>query len=63
MPVQTTLASQDEQSLREDLAAAYRLVDYYGMTDLIYGHLSVRISENPPVFLINPYGLQRFRAL
>jgi ribulose-5-phosphate 4-epimerase/fuculose-1-phosphate aldolase len=57
MSVQTTLPSQDEQSLREDLAAAYRLVDYYGMSDLIYGHLSVRINENPPVFLINPYGL------
>lgn len=42
MSVQTTLPSQHEQSLREDLAAAYRLVDYYGMTDLIYGHLSVR---------------------
>ena len=27
------------------------------MADLIYGHLSVRISDNPPIFLINPYGL------
>lgn len=57
MSVQVSLGSQNEQSLREDLAAAYRLVDYYGMTDLIYGHLSVRISDDPPIFLINPYGL------
>ena len=57
MNMQSSLPSPNEQSLREDLAAAYRLVDYYGMTDGIYGHLSVRISESPAVFLINPYGL------
>ncbi|TIW46694.1 MAG: class II aldolase/adducin family protein, partial [Mesorhizobium sp.] len=31
-----------EQELREDLAAAYRLFALYGMTDLVYTHLSVR---------------------
>lgn len=47
----------DEQELRVDLAAAYRLIHYYGMTDMIYGHISVRIQDEPPVFLLNPYGL------
>ena len=32
-----------EQELREDLAAAYRLIALYGMTDLVFTHLSVRI--------------------
>ncbi len=48
---------QNEQELRVDLAAAYRLIHYYGMTDMIYGHISVRINEEPPVFLLNPYGM------
>ncbi|WP_366558021.1 class II aldolase/adducin family protein [Okeania sp. SIO3B5] len=49
--------SQDEQNLREDLAAAYRLIHHYGMTDMIYSHISVRIQEEPAIFLLNPHGL------
>lgn len=45
-----------EQSLREDLAAAYRLIAHFGMTDLIYTHLSVRLPGDKHRFLINPYG-------
>ncbi|NEO77803.1 MAG: class II aldolase/adducin family protein [Moorea sp. SIO4G3] len=48
---------QDEQNLREDLAAAYRLIDYYGMSDMIYGHISLRINEEPPIFLLKPHYL------
>ncbi len=48
---------QNEQELREDLAAAYRLVHYYGMTETIHSHISVRIQEEPTIFLINPYGM------
>ncbi|GBR08269.1 class II aldolase/adducin family protein [Acetobacter oeni] len=48
---------QDEQSLREDLAAAYRLVALFGMTDLVYTHLSVRVPGEGHSFLVNPYGL------
>ncbi|NEP26662.1 class II aldolase/adducin family protein [Moorena sp. SIO3I6] len=53
----TTFYSQEEQQLRINLAAAYRLIHYYGMTDMIYTHISVRIKEEPPIFLINPYGM------
>ncbi|NEO34185.1 MAG: class II aldolase/adducin family protein [Symploca sp. SIO3C6] len=53
----TPFSSQEERQLRVDLAAAYRLIHYYGMTDMIYTHISVRIKEEPPVFLINPYGM------
>ncbi|GBQ89197.1 ribulose-5-phosphate 4-epimerase [Gluconacetobacter johannae DSM 13595] len=47
----------DEQSLREDLAAAYRLLAVFDMTDLIYTHLSVRLPGEGHRFLVNPYGL------
>ncbi len=43
--------------LRVQLAAAYRLVDYFGWTELIYGHLTVRVPGPERHFLINPYGL------
>jgi len=46
-----------EAELRVQLAAAYRLVDHFGWTELIYGHLTVRIPGPEPQFLINPYGL------
>jgi ribulose-5-phosphate 4-epimerase/fuculose-1-phosphate aldolase len=49
--------SKEERNSRVDLAAAYRLIHYYGMTDMIYTHISTRISKEPPVFLINPYGM------
>lgn len=46
-----------ERELREDLAAAYRLIAHYGMTDLVFTHLSVRIPGETHRFLVNPYGL------
>lgn len=53
--------SQREQTLRQELAAAYRMFDKMGWTDTIYGHLTVRVpDENDPSkkqFLINPFGL------
>ena len=47
----------DERELREDLAAAYRLIAHFGMTDLIFTHLSVRLPGEGHRFLVNPYGL------
>ncbi len=49
--------SQCEWELRIELAAAYRLVDYFGWTELIYGHLTAHVPGDDPHFLINPYGL------
>ncbi|MGK7866683.1 class II aldolase/adducin family protein [Falsiroseomonas sp. E2-1-a20] len=46
-----------EQELREDLAAAYRLIAHFGMTDLVFTHLSVRVPGEGHRFLVNPYGL------
>lgn len=47
--------SPEEWTLRVDLAAAYRLVALYGWDDLIFTHLSARVSGPEHHFLINPY--------
>ena len=49
--------SEAEWQARIDLAAAYRLVDMFGWTDLLGTHLSVRVPGAEDQFLINPYGL------
>lgn len=48
---------QAEWDMRVKLAAAYRLVDYYGWTEQIYGHLTARVPGREDHFLINPWGL------
>jgi hypothetical protein len=49
--------SPQEWQARLDLAACYRLVDAYGMTDLIYNHITARIPGSDDHLLINLYGL------
>jgi len=46
-----------EWRTRVDLAACYRLVAMFGMSDLIYNHITARIPGTPDHILINPYGL------
>src|SRR5215468_3686571 len=48
---------EGEAVLRRQLAAAYRLVDHFGWTELIYGPLTARVPGVEPHFLINPFGL------
>ena len=48
--------SDAERAMREDLAAAYRLVALTGMEDSIYTHISARVPDTEDQFLINPYG-------
>ena len=48
--------SPEEWQARVELAACYRLVDHYGMTDLIYNHITARIPGTEHL-LINLYGL------
>ncbi len=45
-----------EWETRVNLAACYRLVARYGMTDLIYNHITARVPGSPDHILINPYG-------
>src|SRR5262249_53028745 len=49
--------SPEEWQTRLDLAACYRLVDKYEMTDLIYNHITARIPGTEDHLLINLYGL------
>ncbi|QPQ56346.1 class II aldolase/adducin family protein [Allosphingosinicella flava] len=49
--------SEEEWKVRVDLAAAYRLVAYYGWDDLIFTHLSARVPGPEHHFLLNPYNL------
>ena len=49
--------SDEEWKIRVDLAAAYRLVAYYGWDDLIFTHLSARVPGPEHHFLLNPYNL------
>jgi len=45
-----------EWASRVDLAACYRLIAHYGMSDLVYNHATARVPGTE-TFLINPYGL------
>jgi ribulose-5-phosphate 4-epimerase/fuculose-1-phosphate aldolase len=46
-----------EWRLRVQLAAAYRLFDHFGWTEMIYNHITVRVPGPERHFLINPFGL------
>lgn len=51
-----TRCSETEWQVRVDLALAYRLVEHFGMSDLIHTHISVRVPEEEGHFLLLPYG-------
>lgn len=47
----------EEWEMRVNLAAAFRLVDMYGWSDLLATHLSARVPNEDRHFLINPFGM------
>jgi ribulose-5-phosphate 4-epimerase/fuculose-1-phosphate aldolase len=47
-----------EQRLRIELAAAYRIIQHLGWSELIWTHTSVRLPGPEHHFLLNPYGLR-----
>jgi ribulose-5-phosphate 4-epimerase/fuculose-1-phosphate aldolase len=49
--------SNEEWHTRVDLAAAYRLIAFYGWDDLIFTHISARVPGPDHHFVINPYGM------
>jgi ribulose-5-phosphate 4-epimerase/fuculose-1-phosphate aldolase len=51
-----TRVSEAEWQARLDCAATYRLLALFGMTDLVYNHVTVRIPGDSEHMLINPYG-------
>ena len=46
-----------EWQTRVDLAACYRLIDLFGMSDMILNHISARVPGKEEHFLINPFGM------
>ncbi len=49
--------SAEEWQKRVDLAACYRLIDLYGMTEMTANHVTTRVPGEDGAFLINPHGL------
>ncbi len=49
--------SPAEWQARVDLAACYRLVSLYGMSDMMANHISSRVPGEDGAFLINAYGM------
>ncbi len=55
MDVEPATRTEAERQARLDGAACYRLVAHFGMSDLVYNHITVRVPGTE-TFLINPYG-------
>ena len=49
--------SPGEWTKRVDLAACYRLLDLYGMSEMSANHVSTRVPDEEDAFLINPHGM------
>jgi ribulose-5-phosphate 4-epimerase/fuculose-1-phosphate aldolase len=49
--------SPAEWRARVDLAACYRLVEHYGMSDMMANHISAAVPGEENAFLINAYGM------
>jgi ribulose-5-phosphate 4-epimerase/fuculose-1-phosphate aldolase len=49
--------SEAEWAKRVDLAACYRLIDLYGMSEMSANHVSTRVPGEANAFLINPHGV------
>lgn len=49
--------SAEEWEVRVNLAACYRLMAEYDMTEMIANHISARVPGTHHEFLINPYGM------
>src|SRR5271170_8035394 len=57
MPDVKDRVSPEEWQARVDLAACCRLVDLYGMTDMLGNNVTARVPGEPDRLLINPLGL------
>jgi ribulose-5-phosphate 4-epimerase/fuculose-1-phosphate aldolase len=49
--------SEVEWDARVDLAACYRLIEYYGMADMTANHISLAVPGEEGAFLINAHGM------
>lgn len=49
--------SQAEWKARVDLAALFRIIAHYGMSDLANGAVCARVPDEPDHYLVHPYGM------
>ena len=56
-PTKPYACPEGEWQVRCDLAALYRLVAHFRMTDFIFTHISARVPGQEGHFLINSYGV------
>jgi ribulose-5-phosphate 4-epimerase/fuculose-1-phosphate aldolase len=49
--------SPEEWQKRVDLAACYRLMDLYGMTEMSANHITTSVPGETGAFLLNPHGM------
>jgi ribulose-5-phosphate 4-epimerase/fuculose-1-phosphate aldolase len=57
IPSMKDQCSPAEWQARVDLAACYRLVDLYGLSDMMANHISSSVPGEEGAFLINAYGM------
>jgi ribulose-5-phosphate 4-epimerase/fuculose-1-phosphate aldolase len=57
IPSMREQCSEAEWQMRVDLAACYRLIAHYGMSDMAANHISARVPGEEEAFLINAYGM------
>ncbi len=55
-PVRGTVSAAEWEA-RVNLAACYRLMHMYGMSEMISNHITARVPDAPEHFLVNPYGM------
>lgn len=49
--------TEAERQARIQLAAAYRIFDHLGWTEIIFNHITLRVPGPEKLLLINPFGL------
>jgi ribulose-5-phosphate 4-epimerase/fuculose-1-phosphate aldolase len=49
--------SAAEWAARQHLAACYRIFAHHGWDELIFNHITVKLTDQDGAFLINPYGM------
>ena len=50
--------SSAEREQRIELAAAFRLADRFGWSEIVWNHITARVPGEPQHFLINPMGMR-----
>lgn len=54
---ESTRYSAAEWALRCELADFYHLVEYFGWSEIIFNHISLRLPDAEHRYLVNPFGL------